>query len=283
MLAASPSRMSRILIAILLPILTSVGCGGFAVDDGIFPMPVVHIVFPAPDLYGIDYENVEIKIENGQTIYGWYVPADDAKATALINHGALFSRSIYAAQIAFFHDLGLNVMIADYQGFGENLSVARFDTILPDANAALEYVRSRDDPGTDRIIIYGVSMGTLPTLAQAAENPEDVLGIIIEGVVQTDTLVPEGYQLLGIPPSPEAFVAAASELFPSNNVVKIKMPKLFIQSLEDIITPYDGALKLFEMSPEPKQLAPVIGIHGLSIFMDPSYVEQVRSFITSIL
>lgn len=267
---------------ILAVAISQSGCGGFVVDDGILPLPTIHLIFPTPDQYGIDYEQVELKTPSGASMFAWYVSADDARATVVINHGALFNRSSYAGHIAMFHDLGFNVMIADYRGFGESYEFASLYTVLDDANTALEYVRQRNEAGTDRIILYGISMGTMPSLAQAAAQPADVVGVIVEGVVQQELLGDFAFQILGIPPSPEAHTQIPASLDPLANAPKILMPKLFIQSIADEITPFIGAQQLFELSPEPRQLAPVTGIHGLSVYADPNYMQIVADFLDGV-
>lgn len=258
------------------------GCGGFAVDDGILPLPTIHFVFPTPDMYGLAYEQVELVASNGKPIYGWFVPADNPRATVVIDHGALFNRAIEAPHIALFHELRCHVMIVDYQGFGESAALARLDTILDDANVGLEYARARSAGSTDRIVIFGISMGTLPALAQAADNAPDVVGVILEGVVQQDVLAGFGYQLLGVPPSPEAFTRIPDELIPQKNVPRINMPKLFVQSREDELTPFVGAERLNELASEPKQLVAVTGGHGLSVYTDPTYADKIRAFLDDV-
>ena len=253
------------------------------VEDGIFPLPTIHWLWPTPAEEGLSYETVKTESINGQPIYGWFIPAEGATATILFNHGALFNRSLYVGHIKLFHDLGCHVLIMDYQGFGESVTLARLDTVLDDADAALAYLRARPEAGTDRIVIYGISMGTLPTLAQGAAGPEGVVGVIVEGVIQQRRLSDWGYFLLGILPSPEAFDRFPPELDPFTHVGEIILPKLFIQSLEDEITPFTGAEELFEMAVEPKTLVESIGFHGLSIGTDPAYEKHVQTFLDKVM
>jgi hypothetical protein len=264
-------------------LLACAGCGGFLVENGIFPLPTIHIISPTPAARGLAYETVTTESANGETIYGWFIPAEGATATILFNHGALFNRSTYVDHIELFHDLGCHVLIMDYQGFGESLALARLGTVLDDANAALDYLRSRPEPGTDQIVIYGVSMGTMPTLAQAAAGHADVVGIILEGVVQQTRLSSVGYFLLGIEPSPEAFDRIPSELDPFAHIGTITIPKLLIQSREDDVTPFTGAQDLFDMAIEPKTLAESTGFHGLSIGADPAYAGHVQAFLEAVI
>lgn len=276
-------KESLLRLAVVTSLLVFPGCGGFLVEDGIFPLPTIHIISPTPAVKGLSYETVTTESANGETIYGWFIPAEGAAATILFDHGALFNRSTYVDHIELFHDLGCHILIMDYQGFGESLALARLDTVLADANAALDYLRSRPEPGTDQIVIYGISMGTLPALAQAAAGSADVVGVMVEGIVQQKRLSNVGYILLGIAPSPEAFSRLPPSLDPFSHVTKITIPKLFIQSLDDTITPFTGAKDLFEMAAKPKTLAKSTGFHGLSISSDPAYAGHVRAFLDEVV
>ena len=260
----------------------STGCGGFVTDTGIFPLPAIHFIFETPENAGMAYEQLQLKSANGQAIYGWFVPAEGAKATILIHHGALFNRSTYIPFFRIFHDHGYHVLIYDYQGFGESFVLASLETTLDDANAALAHLRGRTEPGTDKIVIFGNSMGTLPALAQAAETPAGVVGVIVEGAVQQQWLSDVGFFLLGILPSPGAIARIPPELDPVINVRRVKLPKLFMHSVEDDVTFFPGAKILFDEAIEPKTLASLTGVHGLGFEQDPAYLEHLLSFLEGV-
>ncbi len=265
-----------------LPLLVSTGCGGFLLDEGFFPLPTIHVVFPTPAEVGLPYEQIDFDAGDGNRLPGWFMPAENARAVVLFHHGALFNRSVYVNHFRLLHDLGCHVLAYEYQGFGESLTLARIETILGDADAALAHLRQRGDPGTEKIVLFGISMGTLPALAQAAAQPEGVVGVIVEGVVQQQFLSGFGYSLLGIVPSPENLTNLPPELDPSANVPQITMPKLFIQSIEDAITPFVGAEILFNAAPEPKTLIQSFGTHGLGVYTDPNYGQYLGEFLASV-
>lgn len=276
----SMCRLAGLLLVGMTPALK--GCAEPTADDGVFPMPIIPFVIPNPDAFGLAYENLALKTANGETIYAWFIPADSARATILIHHGAMFSRSWPLPQVAQFHELGCNVMIADYQGFGNSTGTASLDTLLSDADTSLAYVRDHPRQGTDRIVLFGVSMGTMIAMAQAADAPPDVVGMMVEGTVELESLEDIGYQFMGIPPSPDAPSFVPAELDPLLTAPRITIPKLYLQSLEDAITPYAGAKRLFDHSPEPKQMATIIGMHGFGLFIDPGYVDIVNNFLDEV-
>lgn len=265
-----------------LPLICLTGCGGFLLDEGFYPLPTIHLIYPTPAEVGLPYEYVEFDTQEGQRLPGWFIPAQNARAVVLFHHGAFFNRSVYLAHYQLFHNLGCNILAYEYQGFGESLTLARIETILGDADAALAYLRQRGDPGSEKVVLFGISLGTLPALAQAAAQPDGVVGVIVEGTVHQQVLSDLGFSLLGIIPSPESLTNLPPELNPDLNVTQITMPKLFIQSIEDIMTPFIGAEILFNAAPEPKTLIQSFGTHGLGVYTDPNYSAYVGEFLASV-
>lgn len=266
-------------------IVLSNGCAVEPIEEGWFTPPAQKPILFPPSAAGLAYEPIEIDAPAGHTIYGWFIPADDAPATVLINHGAVFNRSALFPYYAVLHDLGYNVMLYDYQGFGESPGSASLGTLLPDADAALEHLQSRSEHGTDRIVLFGLSLGTLPTLAQAARTPNGIVGIILHGAFVSESIPPWSFPLVGVIPLPEVLERVAAEhaeLDPYRYIEQITLPKLFIQSPQDLITPLIGTQRLYKLASEPKLLVEVFGGHILPPILDPQYAEHLCSFLTSV-
>lgn len=269
----------------LVTVLLVNGCAVEPIEPGWFSLPAQKPIPFSPSVVGLAYEPIEFDGPSGHTIYGWFIPADDAPATVLINHGALFNRSALFSYYLALHDLGYNVMVYDYQGFGESPGFASLSTLLPDADAALDHLKSRSEPGTDRIILFGVSLGTLSTLAQAARAPDGVVGMILDGSFVPESLPPWSFVLVGVIPLPEVIervAAECAELAPYRYIGQITLPKLFIQSPQDVVTPFFGADRLYELAPEPKQLVEVFGGHILPSILDPHYAEYLQRFLAQV-
>lgn len=261
------------------------GCAVEPIEEGWFTPPAQKPILFPPSAAGLAYEPIEIDAPAGHTIYGWFIPAGDAPATVLINHGAVFNRSLLPQYYLLLHDLGYNVMVYDYRGFGDSPGLADLGTLIPDADAALRYVQGLSEPGTERIVLFGVSLGTLPTLAQAARSPDRVVGIVLDGSFVPESLPPWSLPLVGVIPFPdviEKVVAEHAELDPHRYIEQITLPKLFVQSPQDLVTPFFGAEQLYELAPEPKQLVEVFGGHGLPPILDPHYAEHVRAFLNRV-
>ncbi|MCB9856628.1 MAG: alpha/beta fold hydrolase [Phycisphaerales bacterium] len=276
-------RITSTLLGLLVAAAGNAGCGAFAVDNGgLFPLPTIHIVWPLPEQFGLASESVQLSGGNGEQIFGWFIPADDARATVIIHHGAVINRASTSDHYRLLNRNGFSVFVYDYQGFGESLVLAEITTVLPDADVVLQYVQQRDGPGADKIVIFGQSMGTLPAIAQAARSPDRVVGLVVEGSF-SETLPPWAFTLLGITPDPIAFSRIPDELMSAENIVNVTMPKRFIQSRDDLTTPIAGARNLYELAPEPKSFVEMTGGHLQAVNRDPSYETALIDFLNGVV
>lgn len=280
---ASGRRAAAFTIGLIASASLSGGCGGFLVEGGIFPLPAIHLVYPYPIQIGIPFETVTLPTAGGLPIFGWWIPAQNARATVLIHHGAVVNRSSHLAHYALLHDLGCNVFIYDYQGFGESLVLATLGTILDDADAALAHVQSRTEPGTGSIILFGLSMGTMPALAQGSRSPERVVGLVLEGSFVQNDLPPFAFALLGIQPSPLAFERIPAELDPVHHAPLVAVPKYFMHSINDITTPMESSRRLFDLAAPPKQFIELIGGHIDAVNADPAYREHMERILNELV
>lgn len=261
------------------------GCYTEPIEPGWFTPPAQKSLLLKPADFGLECESIQIDAPAGYTIYGWFIPAAGAPATVLINHGSGFNRGAYISHCSLLHNLGYNVVVYDYRGFGESPGAASLATLIPDADAVLAWIGTRPESGARRIVLFGISLGTLPTIAQAAQTPAGVVGVVLDGSFERDSLPLSSYAAIGVLPLPEvidAVYAAYPELDPSQYVGQVTLPKLFLQSPQDGITPLAGAERLFELAPEPKQFCEVFGGHVLSWALDPGYAECLSAFLDQV-
>ncbi len=252
-------------------------------ENGLFPPPVLHLLVPTPSLFGLVYEDIKFEASDGRQIYGWFIPSNDHKATVLIHHGALINRSSTFSQYNILHDLGYDVMVYDYRGFGESRETANLQTILEDADTALSYLLQRDKTGEGRVILFGVSMGTLPAIAQAGSSEGQIAGVILEGSFLPELLPPWSLLLAGITPWVNPIDRVPRELDPNQYIGSATMPKLFLHSRRDLVTPYESAQDLFQEAPGPKQFVDVLGQHTLAALVDPNYALKIETFLDGVV
>lgn len=71
----------------------------------------------------------------------------------------------------FLHELGVNVFIDDYRGFGRSQGKSTSEQgLLADGEAALAYVLSRPEVDPDSVGFYGYSLGNVVSIHLAADR-----------------------------------------------------------------------------------------------------------------
>src|SRR5690554_2137964 len=91
-------------------------------------------------------ESVVFKSDSGNLLNGWMLKANNAqpKVTLLHLHGnSGFIMSQFHA-VEHLLEYGYQIFTFDYSGFGFSQGKASRDNVLLDANAALDYVKSRE-------------------------------------------------------------------------------------------------------------------------------------------
>ena len=107
----------------------------------------------------LPWEDVYFKTNDGVTLNGWFFKNPQARSTILFAHGNAGNMSDRLFKIKFFYDLGLNVFIFDYRGYGKSEGKPSEAGIYVDAQSAYDYLQSRPDVNMKRLILYGASLG----------------------------------------------------------------------------------------------------------------------------
>ena len=90
----------------------------------------------SPADVGLDYEDVALTSSDNERLHGWYVPAADSRGVLLFFHGNAGNISHRLDSIKIFHELGLEVLIIDYRGYGQSTGKTTEQGTYLDAQAA---------------------------------------------------------------------------------------------------------------------------------------------------
>jgi dipeptidyl aminopeptidase/acylaminoacyl peptidase len=126
-----------------------------------------------PKRYGLDYEPVSFPTSDGLTLRGWFIPAASTSfepsrqgemawntcATILVGHGYPFDKANILRHVLFLHPR-FHLLLFDFRYFGESDGAYTTAGLLEtrDVQAAVEYVKSREDVNPTRIGAMGFSM-----------------------------------------------------------------------------------------------------------------------------
>ena len=168
--------------------------------------------------------------------------------------------------------LALNVLVAEYRGFGGMDGTPTEAGLETDGRSAYDYLRRQLHAEPTRIIVYGWSLGS----AVAVD--------LVSHVEEAATI------LEGAPASLVAIGARRYPYFPIRRLIrnpfesirkidKAGSPILFLHSPEDAVIPFEEGRKLYEAAPSPKQFVEVSGGHVYASEKDPRFFPAIRAFL----
>lgn len=221
------------------------------------------------------YEDVYFLTPDGLKIHGWFVPAkkDPQEAlTFLFFHGNAGNIGNRLEKIEMFHDLGSNVFIIDYRGYGLSDGRPSENGIYVDAQAAFDYLLSRQDVRHDRILAVGVSLGGAVAVDLAMNRP--VCGLVMQSTMTSAKDMAK--KILPIAP----LFLIRTQMNSIEKIARVTVPKLIVHSVEDEMIPFAMGQSLFAAALEPKQFLQLQGSHNEGhIFYRDIYMNGVREFL----
>ena len=207
-----------------------------------------------PSDIGLTYEDVFFPASDNVMINGWFIKHPDASSTLIFFHGNAGNISHRLEKIKIFYELGLNVFIVDYRGYGKSHGKPTENGLYKDAVGAFDYIVSREDIDTEKIIVYGTSLGGVVAIDLAAHRLPSCLIV--------DSTFTSAADMCGtIYPFIPTFLLT-TKMDSVSKVGSIKIPKLFIHSVDDEIIPFKVGKKLFDASAYPKEFLQIEGGHN---------------------
>ncbi len=216
-----------------------------------------------PSVIGLPWEDVYFKTRDHVTLNGWFFKNPHARSTIFFAHGNAGNMSDRLFRIKFFYDLGLNVFIFDYRGYGNSEGKPSEAGIYLDALGGYDYLLSRGDVNMNNIILYGASLGGTVVIDLATHREVALL------VVESSFSNAVDMAHIHYPFIPSFFLSLKFDSL--DKVRQLTVPKLFIHSIEDQVVPYWVGEKLFLAAGDPKEFLKIHGGHNDgAIITDPS-------------
>jgi hypothetical protein len=230
-----------------------------------------------PREYKFAYEDVALVAEDGVRLHGWFVPAEQRRATLLYLHGNGGNISHRLEKIAIFRRLGLDVFIIDYRGYGRSEGAPGEEGTYRDARAAWKYLTETRALAPSRIVAYGESLGGAVAAVLAAGHTPGAL-IIESSFTSAPDLGAQVYPWLPVR------LLSRYDYDARAAVARVRAPVLIIHSRADDIIPFAHGERLFAAAPEPKQLLEITGDHNAGFLLSGRrYVEGIDAFLRSVM
>ena len=221
----------------------------------------------------LDYERVLLKSDGGARISGWFIPSNPGRAVVLFCHGNAGNISHRLGTIQIFNQMGLDVLIFDYQGYGLSEGSPSEAGTYADSEAAWQYLTEEKGIAPERIIIFGRSLGG--AVAAKLATAHQPAGLIVESAFTSiPDLVGDIYPYLPLRP------ILRFDYGTIDSIAKVGCPVLVAHSPEDDMIPFHHGRELYEAAAQPKQFIELRGGHN-SGFYDSSQVYKagLESFL----
>jgi fermentation-respiration switch protein FrsA (DUF1100 family) len=225
---------------------------------------------------------IELETSDNETLNGWYLTREGAKATVVYFGGNGFLMVKSRPLIQAYSDMDVNLLLFDYRGYGLSTGEPTVEGVKTDARTAFEYAENRISSGGQKIIVHGHSMGAFLSSYISGENSVD--GFIMESPVSevkqwTKKLVPwilRPFVRFDIAEE----IAAQSNL---ENVSDVESPLLIIGGTADDVTPFSMAQDVYEASAStPKTLVEIEGGSHNNLPEYSKYRNELKTFLESL-
>lgn len=240
------------------------------------------IYFPSRDYHstpadiGLDYEDLRLTTGDGVKIAAWYVPFPQAAGTIIFCHGNAGNMADRLRTIKQLNSFGCHVLIFDYRGYGRSEGSPTEEGTYLDAQAAWDYVTSVRGEASDRVILFGRSLGGAVAIDLADRcDHTGPAALIVESTFTS--LVDIGR--LHYPALPVSWLLR----YRYDSIEKVgglHCPKLFFHGTDDTLVPFTNGRRLFDAAAEPKLFVETPGDHNTAGFdYAPEYAARLASFI----
>ena len=234
------SQLGQGLRMVLLALLTSYLflnlCAYFFAERLIFQPPV--------STYQDTPEIIKLTTQNRQQISALYLSNSDAKFTILYSHGNGSDLGTIRPVIEIIRQIGFSVLAYDYQGYGTSQGYPSEQNTYQDVEAAYHYLTQTLGIPPARILLYGFSVGSGPSLHLATRHA--VAGVILEGAFTSVFRVVTYFPLL------------LFDRFPNLDRIRtLRQPLLIIHGTQDRVIPFHHGKTLYQQANPPKQFLPI--------------------------
>ncbi|MDW7739393.1 MAG: alpha/beta fold hydrolase [Bacillota bacterium] len=205
----------------------------------------------------------------------------DSKAPWLLFfHGNGEVVSDYDHMAPHYNKAGLNLLVADYRGYGASGGRPTFQNLVNDAYLIYQFVSKEinNQEGLSEWFVMGRSLGSISALELAGRFPDQIKGIIIEsGFISVAGLI---YHL-GLPNPGD--LSSLEETY-RKMAASIKIPALVIHGSRDRLVPLSQGKVLYQAlgSAEKKLVLIPDADHNDIMFVDTvKYIKAVKEFVNT--
>ncbi len=229
---------------------------------------------------GLYFEDVSFFASDGTQLHGWFVPgtSDDTLVWFHGNAGNISNRVDNVLLLS--RNLGVNVFIFDYRGYGRSEGKPSEQGIYLDADAALEYLRSRDDIDSSKLILFGRSLGGAVAAEMAVRHTA-------KAVIMESSFTSVKAMARSVRPWFAVFLPThllvRSRFDSLANMPNIQIPVMIVHGDRDETVPFSMGRELFAAANQPKRFYTIEGANHNNTHLvgGARYFNALREFINN--
>ena len=231
------------------------------------------LIAVTPQAYGLAYEDVRLRTEDGETLAAWWMPAPAARGAVLLFHGNAGNISHRIDYAKMFHTLGYSTLLLGYRGYGASTGSPTEEGTYRDALAGWRWLTETRGLAPVDIVIFGESLGGgIATWLAVQQTPRALV------LASTFTSVPD----LAAQIYPFLPVRLISRYRYDNleRVSQLKLPIFIAHSPQDEIIPFAHGRRLYAAVRGPKTFLEMEGGHNEGmVFARDAWMRALAGFL----
>lgn len=227
---------------------------------------------------GVPLEDVWFQTADGTKLFGWYAESSATSAVLLWCHGNAGNMTHRLGNLRALYRLGLSVFLFDYRGYGKSHGRPSEDGLYRDALAAYDYLVKVRRVRSERLVVFGRSLGGAVAGELVAQRP--AMALLLESCFPSIEAVAR-YHYKGLPL--HWLLGATFRL--DDRLPHLSLPKLFVHGDRDAIIPLALGQQAFAAAKEPKEFYLVRGAdhNDVPSVGGPAYFAKLSAFIAAAL
>lgn len=239
-----------------------------------------NLFFPRsdPSLPPTGKKEIYIEVEAGVRIHARQYPFASAKFSLLYFHGNGEIVSDYDDMEEPYKNLGAELIVCDYRGYGKSSGTPTLRSLLKDAHVIYETLK-RDGRLLPEVFVMGRSLGSAPAIELCAAH-KDIAGCILEsGYADPIPLVRRrGLHIDSIAPEDHAIFNN------SRKIAQVTCPLLVMHGDEDcLISPDEAEVNHRQAGSKLKMLKILDGAGHNDMIMADDYFASLESFFNAVI
>ncbi|MCZ6545451.1 MAG: alpha/beta hydrolase [Chloroflexi bacterium] len=223
-----------------------------------------------------------IDVEPGVAVAARFYVHDPAAPTILYFHGNGEVAADHDDIAPLYHEIGLNLFVAEFRGYGQSGGQPSYASLIADAHPVVERFHSLLDADgfAPQRLVMGRSLGSGPALEVAANASDRFLGCIIEsGAANIRRMLTR----LGIAETLESVQLADQH---EAKIRSIRLPTLILHGEHDELVPPAYAAELYDLLSDVDRdliIIPGAGHNDILWRGMRQYFDAINAFTTNLV